>query len=254
MNYSKIYKSIIKNAQKRKPITGSFYEVHHIIPRSMGGSNSKDNLVKLTPREHFIAHRLLTKMYPTNAGMRIAVFLMAQEGTNSGTGIRVSGRVYCRLRNESRRAKRQMAGHTEDMLQIRIPIRVPRRIISGMPKYKKFFKTEKLMKAANQVMTNLIASIGYEGVTYSRSNASNKMQCFSTRTLIKAIDTLSELGFLVNNVTDVQEKKTSSIKITQKAIDDFDIAFQQSLFYYENPVGIKWRDDLGNVIEKKVNV
>lgn len=42
--------------------------------------------------------------------------------------------------------------------------------------------------------------------------------------------------------------------ITQKAIDDFDIAFQQSLFYYENPVGIKWRDDLGNVIEKKVNV
>ncbi len=36
-------------------------ERHHIIPRSLGGTNDADNLVKLTIREHFICHRLLCK-------------------------------------------------------------------------------------------------------------------------------------------------------------------------------------------------
>jgi NUMOD3 motif len=35
------------------------YEKHHIVPRSLGGSNDVANIVKLTPREHYIAHRLL---------------------------------------------------------------------------------------------------------------------------------------------------------------------------------------------------
>ena len=58
--YSKCYFNIIERARAReleKP-----YEVHHIVPRSIGGSNDSNNLVKLTPREHFIVHWLLTKM------------------------------------------------------------------------------------------------------------------------------------------------------------------------------------------------
>ena len=42
--------------------TGIGYtEVHHIIPRSMGGDNSESNLVKLSYRQHFIAHKLLVR-------------------------------------------------------------------------------------------------------------------------------------------------------------------------------------------------
>jgi|688.fasta_scaffold02187_28 hypothetical protein len=37
------------------------YHVHHIIPKCDGGDNSKGNRVKLTIREHFIAHVLLAK-------------------------------------------------------------------------------------------------------------------------------------------------------------------------------------------------
>lgn len=29
------------------------FESHHIIPSSLGGDNSIDNTVKLSPREHF---------------------------------------------------------------------------------------------------------------------------------------------------------------------------------------------------------
>lgn len=37
------------------------YHIHHIIPECDGGNNSKENKVKLTHREHFIAHILLAK-------------------------------------------------------------------------------------------------------------------------------------------------------------------------------------------------
>ena len=58
--YTKWYFNIISNAQNRD-ISG-YTEKHHIIPKSLGGSNKQHNLVKLTAREHFICHWLLTKM------------------------------------------------------------------------------------------------------------------------------------------------------------------------------------------------
>jgi hypothetical protein len=39
-----------------------YTETHHIIPKSIGGTDHKDNLVKLTAREHFICHLLLPKI------------------------------------------------------------------------------------------------------------------------------------------------------------------------------------------------
>lgn len=60
--YSKYYFTIINRAKSR-PVSGNIYtEKHHIIPKSLGGDNQRDNIVNLTAREHFICHRLLTKM------------------------------------------------------------------------------------------------------------------------------------------------------------------------------------------------
>lgn len=39
-----------------------YTEKHHILPKSFGGSNKKENLVELTIREHYVCHLLLTKM------------------------------------------------------------------------------------------------------------------------------------------------------------------------------------------------
>lgn len=58
--YSKLYFSITNNA-KNRTVCG-YYEKHHIIPQSLGGSNDSQNLVDLTAREHFICHWLLIKM------------------------------------------------------------------------------------------------------------------------------------------------------------------------------------------------
>jgi hypothetical protein len=58
--YTKWYYSIIEIAKSRD-LTSNF-EKHHILPKSLGGNNEKENLVKLTRREHFICHQLLIKM------------------------------------------------------------------------------------------------------------------------------------------------------------------------------------------------
>lgn len=58
--YTRWYHSIVKRA-KARTISG-YTEKHHIIPKSFGGSNKKENLVKLTVKEHYICHLLLTKM------------------------------------------------------------------------------------------------------------------------------------------------------------------------------------------------
>ena len=58
--YSKWYYSIINKRLKQAP--DGYSEKHHIVPRSLGGEDVSDNLVRLTAREHYICHLLLTKM------------------------------------------------------------------------------------------------------------------------------------------------------------------------------------------------
>jgi hypothetical protein len=62
MNYIKIYEQLIEK-RKLNPVTKGYKENHHILPKSLGGDNSKENLVKLTGREHWIAHLLLHKIH-----------------------------------------------------------------------------------------------------------------------------------------------------------------------------------------------
>lgn len=63
MNYKRVYNNIIEK-RKLKPFDETEYgEWHHIIPRSLGGTDESDNLVRLSAREHFICHALLAEMY-----------------------------------------------------------------------------------------------------------------------------------------------------------------------------------------------
>jgi hypothetical protein len=66
--YIKTYLALITKAKiyNRTKEDGEYYEKHHIIPRSLGGSNDKNNLILLTAKEHFLAHFLLYKHYKHN--------------------------------------------------------------------------------------------------------------------------------------------------------------------------------------------
>lgn len=59
--YTQWYWNIIKKAEEGL-LEGKYFEKHHKIPKCFGGSNKKENLVRLPMRAHFICHWLLTKM------------------------------------------------------------------------------------------------------------------------------------------------------------------------------------------------
>lgn len=65
MDYKKIYNNLIEYRKNNQLIDG-YYENHHIIPKCMGGLDECSNIVRLTAREHYIAHHLLYKIYKTS--------------------------------------------------------------------------------------------------------------------------------------------------------------------------------------------
>lgn len=74
MDYQKHYNLLIEKAQQRT--TDLYTERHHIVPRCLGGTDDQDNLVALTPEEHYVAHQLLVKMHPDNQKLIYAAMMM----------------------------------------------------------------------------------------------------------------------------------------------------------------------------------
>lgn len=60
MNYKQIYFRLCIRGQYRT--LSGYTERHHIVPRSLGGSNDPQNITTLTAREHWIAHKLLVRI------------------------------------------------------------------------------------------------------------------------------------------------------------------------------------------------
>ena len=63
MNYARIYQDFISDRQNKQPSKPDYFERHHIVPKSLGGTNEKTNLIRLTPEDHFFAHLLLAKIH-----------------------------------------------------------------------------------------------------------------------------------------------------------------------------------------------
>lgn len=76
MNYQKIYDALMDKAKSRILQNGIKYEIHHIVPRCVGGNNTEGNLVKLTFKEHYFAHKLLTRIYSSNKKIVTAFWMM----------------------------------------------------------------------------------------------------------------------------------------------------------------------------------
>lgn len=110
MDYKKIYNQLIVSTKSRglKKLDRNnksyqYLETHHITPRSWGGNDEDSNLVNLTAREHFIAHRMLLRISEREYGRESIEYcatvsslnLMSSE--NKG-GIRITGRTYSVIR------------------------------------------------------------------------------------------------------------------------------------------------------------
>lgn len=88
MNYRKIYDAIIERGRNRQ--LDGYKERHHILPRCLGGTDDSENLVELTPEEHFVCHQLLVKIYPENSKLIYAARMM----TVSNDQIQRTNKLY----------------------------------------------------------------------------------------------------------------------------------------------------------------
>ena len=105
MDYKAIYYKIIEKAKKETENGNrhvGYYERHHIQPKSLGGTNDKENLVKLTAREHFICHWLLVKMYNkgTTERNKMLCALWRMQSINENHKRYINSHVYEKLRIE----------------------------------------------------------------------------------------------------------------------------------------------------------
>lgn len=73
--YEKFINNILKT-RGRFACGTEYHECHHILPRCMGGTDDKDNLIDLFAREHFIAHKLLAQESPDNEKLLYAWWRM----------------------------------------------------------------------------------------------------------------------------------------------------------------------------------
>lgn len=97
MNYERIYDQLISRAKTR--ILNGYKERHHIVPKCIGGTDTLDNLIDLTAREHFIAHKLLCEIYPNVKGIQLAFWAMVNwKSKKNQRTYKISSREYETLR------------------------------------------------------------------------------------------------------------------------------------------------------------
>ena len=95
MNYTKHYDTLIERARQRK--NEGYLEEHHVIPKCMGGTDEKSNLVLLTPEEHYVAHQLLVKIY-NNPSLVHAALMMTVSSPQHNAGMGRNNKLYGWLR------------------------------------------------------------------------------------------------------------------------------------------------------------
>jgi hypothetical protein len=117
--YRKHYEKLVTRAKARK--LKQYVEKHHIIPRCLGGINCPDNIVELTPEEHYVAHQFLTVAFPDNKKLVHAAKMMTTNkwGRRSNKLYgwlrqRLSEAMKNRVVSEETRAKNRAYGNSAE--------------------------------------------------------------------------------------------------------------------------------------------
>lgn len=91
---------IIDRAKSRTLLANEYYEKHHIIPRSLGGTDKKENLVSLTAKEHYMCHLLLVKMLEGEFKYKMLCALMRMSRSNQPQRIIIKSKIYEKIKKE----------------------------------------------------------------------------------------------------------------------------------------------------------
>jgi hypothetical protein len=110
MDYKRIYDAFIKGRRIKEASLIGYVERHHILPKCMGGGDNSENLIRLTPEDHYFAHLLLAKAYGGKNWVAVhAMCHLSNEYTKSG-------RNKLAARMQFGYVRRALAAHYRDIL------------------------------------------------------------------------------------------------------------------------------------------
>lgn len=75
MTYKEFIDNIL-NSRGRFNLEGTYHKRHHILPRCLNGTEEDSNLIDLTSKEHFHAHKLLVEENPNNISLMGALVMV----------------------------------------------------------------------------------------------------------------------------------------------------------------------------------
>ena len=199
--HEKTYNSLINRGKLRgldKSIIPYYVELHHILPRCLGGKNNPENLVLLTAREHIIAHLLLTRIYRGNFKILSAATKMFSIGkTKREEDIkRISTRTLAQLKEEyskAQLAKEFSDNHKKNLSESHRGIRFSEKTKAKL----------KLSRYSNQV-------IDPNGKIYESIADCSKNTGIPQTTLKDWIKRRPEKGFMK---LESKQRKTKSLKV-----------------------------------------
>jgi hypothetical protein len=197
MDYLKHYNSLIKKARERSWQKEVYSENHHIVPRSEGGSNDPSNLVKLTAREHFLAHWLLYRIDPENSSRAHSFWRMCR-----GRGkvlpenwITIPSRVYEEARlAHSKAISKRLKGRKKTLEHVA-------KVVAATTGRKRSAEARMKMSEAAKKRG---APSGFSKMLEVREQQNKKQQIpvlmldLSTQTTVKTFTSLKEAALFVN--------------------------------------------------------
>lgn len=72
------YLNFIEHCKKKKYHSNEYLEKHHIVPRHSGGTDGKENIIKLSLRDHILAHKIRYETYGNKYDLSAYHFMIGQ--------------------------------------------------------------------------------------------------------------------------------------------------------------------------------
>ncbi len=232
MDYERIYNELCKSRKKRGIKKERGYEVHHIVPRCMGGSDEDHNLVKLTLREHFIAHRLLPKFVKgiAKGKLLVTVRLMTKDGRiRNSKGYEVKEFINKRALSLYNFYK------DSDINPVMIGFNFsPRKEMKGVPL--RLAKEMKIKtKRSKKTFHKLLAALRSHVLPFSDYFGLCTSRCQHTEKLSELLKKLTKRGLLIKVPSPSRTPSCYEITPTFKQLILEDVSLEIGVKYFSSP-------------------
>lgn len=252
MDYNRLYTLIIQNARRRfistahtrkawnkeyKILFSDYIEIHHITPKCIGGTDHSLNFCALSAKEHYIAHRLLCKIYPTNSKLWYA-YNMLSTYTKTAREYQLI-KENCRIFNTGVNNPFYRKSHTVDskvtMMQTSILKGNTKPFMFNGEMYLSIRCATKLFSCAKRTLVNCINTNQYDSKYIESLDVSKYIWQLNPTS-----DQIKQYTNMYNKLINTTKQKINQTKVSEsiQLLESYISSDCNSLDEYANKIGL----------------